>query len=72
MTFNPGTFTFRNTGGWVGGPIVKNRLFVFGNYERREDKRPLNTFRANSGGEPVGGNITARAGVRPRRAQRRS
>lgn len=58
QTVNPGTFTFRNTGVWAGGPIVKNRLFVFGNYENEEDKRPLTTFQANSGGQPVGGNIT--------------
>jgi hypothetical protein len=57
-TVNPGTFTFRDTGVWAGGPIVKNRLFVFGNYENEEDKRPLTTFRANAGGEPEGGSVT--------------
>jgi hypothetical protein len=55
---NPGTFSFRDTGVWGGGPIVKNRLFVFGNYENEEDKRPLHTFRANNGSEPVGGSVT--------------
>ena len=54
----PGTFTFRDTGVWGSGPIVRNKLFVFGNYENEEDKRPLNTFRANAGGEPVGGSVT--------------
>ena len=57
-TVNPGTFTFRNTGVWGGGPIVKNRLFVFGTYENEEDKRPLSTYRANKGGEPVAGTVT--------------
>lgn len=57
-TVNPGTFTFRDTGVWGSGPIVRNRLFVFGNYENEEDKRPLTTFRANAGGEPVGGSVT--------------
>lgn len=57
-TVNPGTFTFRNTGVWATGPIVKNRLFVFGNYENEEDVRPLSTFRANNGGEAVGGSVT--------------
>src|SRR5688572_7474887 len=58
LTVNPGTFTFRDTGVLAGGPIVRNKLFVFGNYENEEDKRPLHTFRANNGGEPVGGNVT--------------
>ena len=70
LTVNPGTFTFRDTGVWAGGPIVRNRLFVFGNYENEEDKRPLHTFRANNGGEPVGGNVTRVLGVGPHRAQR--
>ena len=55
---NPGTFNFRDTGVWGGGPIVKNRLFVFGNYENEEDNRPLTTYRANKGGEPVAGTVT--------------
>jgi outer membrane receptor protein involved in Fe transport len=58
LAVDPGTFTFRDTGVWAGGPIVRNKLFVFGNYENEEDKRPLTTFRANRGGEPVGGSIT--------------
>lgn len=55
---NPGTFTFRNTGGWAGGPIIKNKWFAFGNYEDQLDKRPLTTFRANNGGEAVTGQVT--------------
>ena len=58
LTVNPGTFTFRDTGVWGGGPIVRNRLFVFGNYENEKDSRPLHTFVANAGGQPVGGNVT--------------
>ena len=58
LPFNPGEFNYHNTGVWAGGPIVKNRLFAFGIYEDEEDSRPLTTFRANAGGEPVGGNIT--------------
>ena len=57
LAVNPGTFTFRDTGVWGGGPIFRNKLFVFGNYENEEDKRPLHTFRANAGGEPVGGSV---------------
>jgi hypothetical protein len=33
-------------------------LFVFGNYENEEDERPVHTFRANTGGEAVGGSVT--------------
>ena len=58
LPFNPGVFNTHNTGGWVGGPIVKNRLFVFGSFENQEDTRPLSTFRANLGAEPVGGSVT--------------
>jgi hypothetical protein len=58
QTVNPGTFTFRNTGGWASGPIIKNKWFAFGNYENEKDTRPLTTFRANQGGESVGGTVT--------------
>jgi hypothetical protein len=58
LAVNPGTFTFRDTGVWGGGPVIRNKLFVFGNYENEEDKRPLHTFRANAGGEPVAGTVT--------------
>jgi predicted DNA-binding ribbon-helix-helix protein len=58
LVFNPGTFNTKQTGGWGGTPIVKNRLFLFGNYEDESDVRPLNSFRANNGGEPVAGNVT--------------
>ena len=58
LTVNPGTFTFRNTGGWAGGPIVKNKLFAFGNYEDQSEERPLINFRANKGGEAVAGQVT--------------
>ncbi|MGE3519671.1 MAG: carboxypeptidase regulatory-like domain-containing protein [Vicinamibacterales bacterium] len=58
QTFNPGTFKTTNTGVWIGGPILRNRLFAFGSYERQNDTRPLVTFRANQGGEAVGGSVT--------------
>jgi hypothetical protein len=55
---NPGVFTFRDTGVWGAGPVLKNKVFLFGNYENEEDKRPLTTFRANNGGEAVTGSVT--------------
>ena len=62
QTVNPGTFKFRNTGGFAGGPIVRNTWFAFGNYEDESDTRPLSVFRANRG-EPVGGQMHARVRV---------
>ncbi|MDQ3069897.1 MAG: carboxypeptidase regulatory-like domain-containing protein [Acidobacteriota bacterium] len=56
--FNPGTFEYRNTGGWASGPIVRNKLFFFGNYENELDTRPGTTWRANNGGEAITGNTT--------------
>jgi hypothetical protein len=58
QAFNPGTFTYRNTGGWAGGPILRNKLFLFGNYEDEKDVRPGTTFVANRGGQLAAGNIT--------------
>jgi hypothetical protein len=55
---DPGTFSFRNTGGWGSGPIVKSRLFIFGNIEDGKLEQPGTTFIANPGGAAVGGNVT--------------
>ena len=48
IPFNPGTFEFRNTGGWVSGPILRNKLFFFGNYEDELDSRPATTLRTST------------------------
>src|SRR6267378_1670469 len=58
QTVNPGTFTTYTTGVWAGGPIVKNRLFAFGAYEKQDDTRPLSTFTSNPGGAAAVGNTT--------------
>jgi hypothetical protein len=58
QTFNPGTFTTYNTGGWLGGPIFRNKLFAFGSFENQDDTRPLTTFRSNPGGVANTGNFT--------------
>jgi hypothetical protein len=58
LPFNPGTFNFRNTGGWVSGPVLKNRMFFFGNFEDEALTEPGTTFRANLGGEPAAGGVT--------------
>lgn len=56
--YNRGTFTTKNNGGWIGGPIIKNKLFAFGSFEKQSDIRPLVTYRANLGNEPVTGSVT--------------
>ena len=56
--FNPGNFKTKTKGVWAGGPIIKNRMFAFGSYEKQEDVRPLTTFTSNPGGAPVAGNTT--------------
>ncbi len=53
-----GDFDFTRYGGYVGGPIVKNKLFFFLSYEKDELVSPASTFRANEGGETVGGGVT--------------
>jgi len=56
--FDPGTFKFGNTGFWVGGPVARNKLFFFTSFEDELLTQPGTTFRANQGGEPVGGSVT--------------
>jgi hypothetical protein len=58
LPYDPGTFTTRVNGGFASGPIVKNRLFVFGSFEKQEDVKPLSSFIANPGGVPTGGSQT--------------
>lgn len=56
--YNPGTFTTKNNGGYLGGPIIKNKLFAFGNFEKQLEVKPLSSFIANAGGQAVAGNTT--------------
>jgi hypothetical protein len=58
LGFDPGLFKFHKTGVNLGGPIIRNKLFFFGSYESDGLTSPGTTFRANTGGETVGGNIT--------------
>ncbi len=57
-TVDPGTFTFHNTGGWISGPIIRDKLFFFADYEDEARTEPGTTFLANAGGQEVGGNVT--------------
>ena len=58
LAFNPGDFETSNTGVWAGGPILRNKLFVFGSFEKQDDTRPLSTFVANNGAQAAAGNVT--------------
>ena len=58
LAYNRGIFITKDTGAWLGGPIIKNRLFAFGSYEKQSDTRPITTFRSNAGGEVVAGSVT--------------
>lgn len=57
-TFDPGEFKYRQVGFRVGGPIIKNKLFFFASFEDDKETRPGTTFRANTGSEAIGGNVT--------------
>jgi hypothetical protein len=57
-TFTPGTFDYKRYGGLLSGPIISDKLFFFGSYENDKFTQPGTTFVANTGGQPVGGNIT--------------
>ena len=72
LRFNPLNFKTKTAGVWAGGPIVKNKLFAFGSFEKQEDTRPLTTFTSNPGGAAVGGQHDSRARVGSRRASARS
>jgi hypothetical protein len=56
--FNPGTFKYHDVGVALGGPIIRNRLFFFGSFEDDGQTQPGTTFLANTGGQPVSGNVT--------------
>lgn len=43
-------FTFNNMGFRIGGPIIKDKLFFFANYERERQEVPGTTFTASRGG----------------------
>jgi hypothetical protein len=58
LPVDPGEFEFGKLGVSVGGPILRNRLFYFVNYEGDELTQPGTTFKANPGGQQPVGNMT--------------
>jgi len=57
-TVNPGTFSYHDIGGYLGGPIIRDRLFFFVDYESDSNTQPGTTYQANNGTQTPGGNIT--------------
>lgn len=58
LEFDPGTFKYNRYGASVSGPILKNKLFFYVNYEGDKLTQPGTTFLANTGGQTVQGNTT--------------
>src|SRR5207237_6686896 len=57
--FNPGTFKYHDISASVGGPIIRNRLFFFANFEDDGQTNPGTTFRATTGvPSDTGANVT--------------
>lgn len=56
--FDPGTFKYQQTGGWISGPVIPNKLFFFLNFEDGALTEPGTTYRANTGSETVGAGVT--------------
>jgi len=56
--YNKGKFKFAQPSGYVSGPIIKNKLFFFFNYDEDENAQPATSFLPNKGGETIGGNTT--------------
>ncbi|MGH7699876.1 MAG: TonB-dependent receptor, partial [Gemmatimonadales bacterium] len=58
LTVDPGTFSYDLVGLRLSGPIMQNKLFFFASYEGDGLTQPGTTFRANTGGEDIEGNVT--------------
>jgi hypothetical protein len=57
-SFASGTFDYHNIGVNIGGPILKNKLFFFASWEQDIQTSPGTTYLANTGTQPVAGNVT--------------
>jgi len=59
LEYKPGTFNYDRLGVRLSGPIIKNKLFFFLDYESDNLTQPGTTYTANTtGSETVGGNKT--------------
>ncbi len=58
LFFNKGKYKFTQPGGYISGPIIKNKLFFFADYETDALSSPATSFTANTGTQTVSGNTT--------------
>jgi outer membrane receptor protein involved in Fe transport len=58
LAFNPGKFKFTQPGGSFSGPIIRDKLFFYADYETDDLTQPASSFVANTGTQPVAGNTT--------------
>jgi outer membrane receptor protein involved in Fe transport len=58
LAVDPGAFEIEKKGLSIGGPILRDRLFFYFNWEDDGLVAPATTFLANTGGQTVGGNTT--------------
>lgn len=58
LFFNKGTFKFAQPGGYISGPIIRNKLFFFVDYDTDQLTQPATNFTANTGGQTIVGNTT--------------
>ena len=57
-TFNPGTFDYNRFAVSLGGPIIKNKLFFYVNFDMDKNTAPGTYYTANPGGATATGNMT--------------
>ena len=58
LTVNPGTFDFRNTGGWVSGPIGRTRRSSSSTTRTKPSRSRARRSAPTPGGEPAAGSVT--------------
>ncbi len=58
LFFNKGKYKFTQPGGYISGPLIKNKLFFFLDYETDNLTSPATSFTANTGTQAQVGNVT--------------
>jgi len=59
LEYKPGTFKYNRIGVGLGGPIIKNKLFFYANYETDKLTQPGTTYEARTdASQKVEGNVT--------------